>query len=91
MRLVLWIAFFLISNLVGVEVFKAAMTLPFEEALLPGILTLPRQSQIDVSGNFNYTPYVCTAILFLAITVPMTRFTDWLIARDRSRQFAGMR
>ncbi len=58
---------------------------------LLGVVEAFRQSQIDVSGNFNYTPYVCTAILFLAITVPMTRFTDWLIARDRSRQFAGMR
>lgn len=58
---------------------------------LLGVVEAFRQSQIDVAGNFNYTPYICTAILFLAITVPMTRFTDWLIARDRSRQFAGMR
>ena len=41
MRLGLWIAFFVVSNLVGVEVFKAAVTLPFDEALLPGVLTLP--------------------------------------------------
>ena len=41
MRLWLWVAFFLISNLLGVEVFKAAVTLPFDEALLPGVLTLP--------------------------------------------------
>jgi hypothetical protein len=36
-----WVLFFLICNIVGVEVFKAAMTLPFEEALLPGVLTVP--------------------------------------------------
>jgi hypothetical protein len=41
MRLWLWVAFFVISNLLGVEVFKAAVTLPFDEALLPGVLTLP--------------------------------------------------
>ena len=37
----LWVVFFLICNIVGVEVFKAAMTLPFEDALLPRILCLP--------------------------------------------------
>jgi hypothetical protein len=41
MRLWLWVAFFLVANLLGVEVFKAAVTLPWEEALLPGLLTLP--------------------------------------------------
>jgi hypothetical protein len=41
MRLSLWVAFFLVANLLGVEVFKAAVTLPWEEALLPGLLTLP--------------------------------------------------
>ena len=41
MRVGLWALFFVISNLVGVEVFKAAMTLPFDEAVLPGLLTVP--------------------------------------------------
>jgi hypothetical protein len=41
MRLWLWVAFFLVVNLMGVEVFRAAVTLPWEEALLPGLLTPP--------------------------------------------------
>src|SRR5258705_6054572 len=41
MRLWLWVAFFVVSNMLGVEVFKAAMTLPWNEALLPGVLTVP--------------------------------------------------
>ena len=41
MRLALWVVFFVVANLLGVEVFKAAVTLPWEEALLPGLLTLP--------------------------------------------------
>jgi hypothetical protein len=41
MRLASWVVFFVVSNLMGVEVFKAAMTLPWEEALLPGLLTVP--------------------------------------------------
>ena len=41
MRLGAWLAFFVVCNILGVEVFKAAMTLPFEEAVLPGVLTVP--------------------------------------------------
>ena len=48
-----------------------------------------RQSQIDVAATFNYTPYVCTAILFILLTIPLARLTDWLIARQRKRQLAG--
>ncbi|MBI2216987.1 MAG: hypothetical protein HYU51_06775 [Candidatus Rokubacteria bacterium] len=36
-----WVVFFLFCNIVGVEVFKAAMTLPFEDALLPAVLSVP--------------------------------------------------
>ena len=41
MRLWLWVAFLVISNLLGIEVLKAAVTLPLDEALVPGVLTLP--------------------------------------------------
>ena len=41
MRLWLWVAFFVVANTLGVEVFKAAVTLPREEALIPGLLTVP--------------------------------------------------
>jgi polar amino acid transport system permease protein len=50
-----------------------------------------RQSQIDVAATFNYTPYLCTALLFVLLTIPMARLTDWVIARDRRRQSAGAR
>ena len=56
---------------------------------LLGVVEAFRQSQIDVAGNFNYTPYIATAIIFIALTIPMARFTDWLIARDKRRQQAG--
>jgi polar amino acid transport system permease protein len=48
-----------------------------------------RQSQIEVAGSFNYTPYLATAFLFLLLTVPLARLTDWLVARDRRRYLAG--
>jgi polar amino acid transport system permease protein len=47
------------------------------------------QSQIDTDATFNYTPYLAAAVLFVAITIPLARFTDWLILRDRRRRQAG--
>ena len=41
MRLVLWAAFFVVCNILGVETFKAAITLPLDEAFLPGVLSVP--------------------------------------------------
>jgi hypothetical protein len=41
MRCALWVVFFVVANLLGVEVFKAAVTLPWDEALVPRLLTLP--------------------------------------------------
>ena len=48
-----------------------------------------KQAQIDVSADFNFTNYLVAATLFVAITIPLARFTDWLVARDRRRQQAG--
>ena len=42
-----------------------------------------------MAATFNYTPYLVTALLFVALTVPMARLTDWLVARDRRRQLAA--
>ena len=41
MRLALWAAFFVVCNILGVETFKAAITLPFDEAWVPGFLSVP--------------------------------------------------
>jgi polar amino acid transport system permease protein len=47
-----------------------------------------RQAQIDVASDFNYTPYILTALLFILLTIPLARFTDWLVVRDRRKQLA---
>jgi polar amino acid transport system permease protein len=47
-----------------------------------------KQSEIDTDATFNYTPYVVAALLFVALTIPLARFTDWLILRDRRRRQA---
>jgi polar amino acid transport system permease protein len=56
---------------------------------LLGTVEAFRQSQIEVAATFNYTPYLATALLFVAVTIPLARFTDWLVARDRRRRQAG--
>jgi len=56
---------------------------------LIGVLETFRRSQVEVAGNFDYTPYLATALLFVALTIPLARFTDWLINRERRRREAG--
>ena len=56
-----------------------------------GAIEAFQQSQIDANATFNYTPYVAAALLFVAITIPLARFTDWLIVRDRRRRQAAGR
>jgi len=54
-----------------------------------GVVEAFKQSQIDQSATFNGTPYLVAATLFVAITIPLARFTDWLIARNRRQQQVG--
>jgi polar amino acid transport system permease protein len=53
-----------------------------------GAIEAFQQSQIDANATFNYTAYLAAAVLFVAITIPLARFTDWLVARDRRRRHA---
>ena len=54
-----------------------------------GAIEAFNQAQIDAAATFNYTPYLAAAVLFVAITIPLARFTDWLILRDRRRRQAA--
>ena len=54
-----------------------------------GPIEVLRQAQIDASSTFNYTPYVAAALIFIALTIPMTRFADWIQGRMARRQRAG--
>jgi polar amino acid transport system permease protein len=53
-----------------------------------GAIEAFQQSQIDANATFNYTAFLAAAVLFVAITIPLARFTDWLVARDRRRRHA---
>jgi len=54
-----------------------------------GAIEAFNQAQIDTNATFNYTPYLCAATLFVAVTIPLARFTDWLVLRDRARRQAA--
>ncbi|GAO11933.1 amino acid ABC transporter permease [Streptomyces lydicamycinicus] len=48
-------------------------------------------AQIIAGKDFNFTPYVVAGLVFVALTIPMTRCTDWITARmDRRRAQGGL-
>jgi len=54
-----------------------------------GPIEILRRAQIDTSMSFNYTPYVAAAVIFIALTIPMSRFADWLQARTQKQRRAA--
>ena len=56
-----------------------------------GVVEIFRQAGIMAAATFNFTPYVATALVFLVVTIPLARFTDWLIARERRKGQGGGR
>jgi polar amino acid transport system permease protein len=53
-----------------------------------GVVEALRQTQINEAAEFNGTYYLVAATLFVAVTIPLARLTDWLVARDRRRRLA---
>ena len=58
-------------------------------AVLGAVIEANRAAEIYSSTVFNYSGYTVAALLFLLLTIPLARFTDHLIARDRTRRLAG--
>ena len=54
-----------------------------------GAIEANEAAQIYSSTVFNYSSYAVAAVLFLILTIPLARFTDHLIDRDRRRRLAG--
>jgi polar amino acid transport system permease protein len=54
-----------------------------------GAIEANEAAQIYSSTVFNYSSYTVAALLFLILTIPLARFTDRLIDRDRRRRLAG--
>ncbi|MGQ0671053.1 MAG: amino acid ABC transporter permease [Actinomycetota bacterium] len=63
-----------------------------DTALVAFVVVVPeafKQAQINQSADFNFTPLLGAALLFLIDTIPMTLFVDCIIARERSRRQTG--
>jgi polar amino acid transport system permease protein len=56
-----------------------------------GVVEIFRTAQIEQAANFNFTPLMAVALIFIVVTIPLARFTDWLVTRDRARAAAGAR
>jgi polar amino acid transport system permease protein len=54
-----------------------------------GPLEATRQAQIYAGMTFNFTSYVVAGVLFIAITIPLARFTDYLLQRTAQRREMG--
>ena len=54
-----------------------------------GVVEVFRETQILQQATFNFTPYIATALIFLVVTIPLARFTDWLLAREKARRAGG--
>lgn len=56
-----------------------------------GPIEAARAAQIYGASTFNYSSFVVAAVFFILMTIPLARFTDHLIERDRRRREAGAR
>jgi polar amino acid transport system permease protein len=54
-----------------------------------GTIEANRAAEIYSEQVFNFSSFTVAAILFLILTIPLARFTDRLIERDRRRRLAG--
>ena len=56
-----------------------------------GAVDAIRAAGIETAQSFNFTPYVVAGGLFVLLTIPLTRYTDWLIRRqDRAQRAQGV-
>jgi polar amino acid transport system permease protein len=56
---------------------------------LAGPIDAVRAAQIATAENFNYTPYIVAAVLFVLLALPLIAITDAVTLRAARRQNAG--
>jgi polar amino acid transport system permease protein len=56
-----------------------------------GVVEIFRTAQVLQYATFNFTPYVAVALVFMVVTIPLARLTDWLVARDKRRAASSSR
>jgi polar amino acid transport system permease protein len=60
-----------------------------DTALVAFVVAVPeafKQAQIDKQASFNFTPLLAVSLVFLLVTIPCTRLTDYLVERERRRR-----
>lgn len=55
-----------------------------------GPVEITRRAQIYSAMTFNFTSYLAASLIFIAVTIPLARFTDYLLRRtSRGRTVGG--
>ena len=71
----------LLNDFVGLQKDTAIIT-------VIGVVEALSQAQNYSSATFNFTGYTVAAVLFILMTIPFARFTDFLIAKRERRERA---
>jgi polar amino acid transport system permease protein len=58
-------------------------------AIIGAGIEMTRAAQIYAFDAFNYTPFVVAACFYILLTVPLSRWADWMAERQRRRSQAG--
>ena len=54
-----------------------------------GLLEVLNRARLTSAEVFNLSPYVAAGVAFVLITIPLARFTDWLVARQARARAGG--
>jgi polar amino acid transport system permease protein len=68
----------LLNDFIGLQKDTALLT-------VIGLLDGFGRSKIYASNKFNVSSVVLLGLCYVVITIPMTRFADWMIRRDQRR------
>jgi polar amino acid transport system permease protein len=54
-----------------------------------GLLEVLNRARLSSSEQFNLSPNLAAGVAFVLVTIPLARFTDWLVKRDQARRRAN--
>jgi polar amino acid transport system permease protein len=54
-----------------------------------GAIDAIKAAQILTARDFNFTPYLVAGVVFVLLTIPLTRITDYLAQRIEKRRAIG--
>ena len=54
-----------------------------------GLLEVLNRARLTSNRLFNLSPNLAAGVAFVVITIPLARFTDWLVARQARARAGG--